>query len=578
MLSKSAMLRQTSSAFLRGVSSTLGSSRRYHNDLLASNSIIVVGSGVAGCATALLAANEYKINVNLICAGSQLVDCNSYWAQGGIIYRNYAPEANDSAGALIQDILKAGDGGEGLHLCDLQAVSKVATEGPARVRQFLLDGSERGRYANVPFNRNHESNELSYCLEASHSAPRILYWADKTGKAISTHLAEAVLRNPRINVMNSRLVTDLIVEDNRAIGLQTLNTDTNNRSNIYSDLGVVLASGGLAGIFSHSTNPTGFNALGSSTAIARRAGAELSDLEYVQFHPTALNMPGQKPFLLTEALRGCGAHLVDESGRRFMPSFHVDAELAPRDIVARAVYTTAQSGRKVFLDITHRGADFVRNRFPSIHEYLTSTTGLDIGTQRIPITPAAHYTCGGISTDLNAQTSIDGLFAAGESARSGLHGGNRLASTSLLEGLVFGASAAEFIGKRYTEGDSSVIPCEEIVTSLNERSFSDAARNEMENKAMDILTQVRKTMWDHVGIARSSDGLFNAQQTLSALNQEAEDLYRTSGMQTPAIVAARDASMAGLSVAESAAANSVSAGAHYMIDEDVGSENVAAAM
>jgi len=378
-------------------------------------------------------------------------------------------------------------------------------------------------------------------------------------------------------VMNNRLVTDLIVEYNRCLGLQTLNTDTNSRSNIYSDLGIVLASGGLAGIYSHSTNPTGFNALGSSTAIARRAGAELADLEYVQFHPTALNMKGQKPFLLTEALRGCGAHLVDENGRRFMPEFHEDAELAPRDVVARAVYTTAQSGSEVFLDITHKGADFVRNRFPSIHDYLSSTTGLDIGTQRIPITPAAHYTCGGITTNLNAKTSIEGLFAAGESARSGLHGGNRLASTSLLEGLVFGASAAEYIGNTYTEGSFSMGSCEEIVTSLNERSFSDSAKEQMENKALGILTGVRKIMWDQVGIARSSDGLYSAQHTLTHLSEQAEDLYRTSGMQTPAIVAARDASMAGLSVAESAATNSVSAGSHYMIDEDIGMENVAAA-
>lgn len=567
MLSKSAtfthqVLKRNKNVAVRCLSTTL--------DVGSSESLVVVGSGVAGCATALRAANEYNIQVNLICAGSELIDCNSYWAQGGIIYRNYDPVAKDSSKALISDILKAGDGADaGLRLCDLDAVTKVSEEGPERVRQFLLDESDEKYYANVPFDRDQKSGLLSYCLEASHSAPRILYWADKTGKAISTHMAEAVLRNPKINIVNSRLVTDLIVQDGQAIGVQTINTNTDQRSNIYSDLGVVLASGGLGGIYSHSTNPKGFNALGSSTAIARRSGAKLSDLEYVQFHPTALNMAGKKPFLLTEALRGCGAFLVDEEGRRFMPDFHDDAELAPRDVVARAVYATSQAGSEVYLDITHKGAEFVRNRFPTIHQYLSENTGLDIGTQRIPITPAAHYTCGGIATDLNAETNITGLFAAGESARSGLHGGNRLASTSLLEGLVFGASAAEYIGEQFSGNNGKVSkssrPYEEVLKDTNKDILTDKVKTEMEEEAQKILTQVRRVMWNQVGIARTSNGLYDAKHSLKSLNSMAEELFN-SGLQTPAIVAARDASLSGLCVAESAAANSVSAGAHYMAD------------
>ena len=194
---------------------------------------------------------------------------------------------------------------------------------------------------------------------------------------------------------------------------------------MLSKYGTVLASGGLAGIFKYSTNPMGFNAIGSSTALASRANVALKDLEYVQFHPTALNVPGQKPYLLTEALRGCGAKLVCE-GVEFAKEFHPDGELAPRDIVARGVYSRAQdTGSNVFLDISHRGAEFVKDRFPSIRSYLMQHTKFDVATMPVPITPAAHYSCGGIKTDLNAMTSLKGLYAAGESMCSGLHGGNR---------------------------------------------------------------------------------------------------------------------------------------------------------
>lgn len=552
-------------------SSQLGTRRKFSSDISsvrnASNSIVVVGSGVAGCATALLAANEYNINVDLVCAGSQMVDCNSYWAQGGIIYRNYNPEARDSAESLARDILKAGDGGDGMGLCDREAVLKVAKEGPSRVRQFLLD-AQNENYANVPFNRDDEG-KLLYCLEASHSAPRILYWADKTGKAISTHLTEAVLRNPRINVRNNRVVLDLVRDGDRVVGVRSLDTESCEQSNLYSELGVVLASGGLGGIYSHSTNPNGFNALGSSVALARRADAQVSDLEYIQFHPTALNLPGQKPFLLTEALRGCGAYLVDDYGKRFMFDFHEDAELAPRDVVARAVYSTAQTGSNVYLDISHKGSEFVQNRFPSIHEYLISNTGLDISSEQIPITPAAHYTCGGIRTDLNARTSVQGLFAAGESARSGLHGGNRLASTSLLEGLVFGASAAEYIGEKFNNSSTSPIPSSnEEKLEADDVNLSEAVVMHHGKKAQDIITQVRRTMWEEVGIVRTPEGLNSAQTNLRRLNDEAEMLF--SEVKTSlAVIAARDASLAGLTVSESAAANNVSAGAHCVVDDEM---------
>jgi len=237
-------------------------------------------------------------------------------------------------------------------------VNKVATEGPKRVRQLLLDSTDV--FANCDFTRDEEGN-LLYCLEASHSAPRILYKADHSGAEITRSINHAVANHPNIEIVHSSIVSDLIVADDRCIGVELINKNTNKQTKIFSKYGTVLASGGLAGIFKYSTNPMGFNAIGSSTALASRANVALKDLEYVQFHPTALNVPGQKPYLLTEALRGCGAKLICE-GVEFAREFHPDGELAPRDIVARGVYSRAQdTGSNVFLDISHRGADFVKD-------------------------------------------------------------------------------------------------------------------------------------------------------------------------------------------------------------------------
>lgn len=528
--------------------------------------LLVIGSGVAGSAAALIAAQIHKIPVTLLFAGNVPTDCNSYWAQGGIIYRNYDEKSGDSAESLAQDILRAGAG-----LCRLPAVEKVATEGPDRVRQLLLnhDSAETSPFASVPFDRTAE-NEWSLCLEASHAAPRILHKADHTGKTITQHLTQAVQRHPLITAQPHTVVTDLIVQDDTCVGVQTLDRATGQLQNEYATRGTVLCAGGLAGIYEHSTNPAGFNALGSSVAMSARAGVHVQDLEYVQFHPTSLYMPGEARFLLTEALRGEGAILRNADGHAFAREYHEDGELAPRDVVARAVYAESQKSGSVFLDITHRDGEWLHQRFPSIQEHL-SARNLDMAQHPLPIIPAAHYTCGGIATDLHGRTNVRGLFAAGEAACTGLHGGNRLASTSLLEGLVFGAAVADHCGS--DAGLQTKEVAQQVLGSL-QIPGKNSHRHRLEpmhienahHRAAELLRRLRRTMWDHVGVARTMTGLGLACDELAEIRREMDHLHATCP--TLETAAVRDAACAGQSVAEAAAANTTSAGAHYIVAEE----------
>jgi L-aspartate oxidase len=387
------------------------------------------------------------------------------------------------------------------------------------------------------------------------------------------------------------------------IGAQVLDKRTNNLTNYYATHGVVLASGGLAGIYQHSTNPLGFNALGSSVGLALRLENNLtganesgiaSDLEYVQFHPTSLFIPNEARFLLTEALRGEGAILRDADGRAFARDYHPNGELAPRDIVARAVFCeTQKSGQEhnAFLDISHRDADWLRGRFPSIHNHLTSRKNpMDFTKECIPVIPAAHYTCGGVTSDLSgrvvgSQTNswYRNLFAAGEAARTGLHGGNRLASTSLLEGLVFGSSVGEIVAG----AGVSIGTEEEVMDAVHEARCAieiqlargaEVGLNIAKDKDINasgeanaILTELKSLMWDNVGVVRDSEKLSIAVSDLTAIREQADLLWKDSVARNNVceeIVALRDAAYAGLAVAESAFANQVSGGAHYVAPKE----------
>jgi L-aspartate oxidase len=405
--------------------------------------------------------------------------------------------------------------------------------------------------------------------EASHGAPRILHYADHTGMIITKHITQAAARHPLITMQPQTLVTDIIQEDNICIGVSTLNRASGRRGVEFATRGTVLASGGLAGIYEHSTNPAGFNALGSSVALAARAGVKTQDLEFVQFHPTSLCMPNEARFLLSEALRGEGAVLRDAAGRAFATDFHPDGELAPRDIVARGVFEESQkldSKHNVFLDITHRDKDWLHARFPSIHTHL-SERGLDMAKDQLPVIPAAHYTCGGIATDLHGRTSLEGLYAAGEAARTGLHGGNRLASTSLLEGLVFGASVADFVGgemgREVQEASRSRLQNFTYADTGGKTSLEPNKILTTAYRAVELLRQTRRVMWDHVGLVRTPSGLSTALEALGEIQAEASELHHICP--TMETLGVRDAVCAGEAVAEAAATNSESAGAHYII-------------
>ena len=387
-----------------------------------------------------------------------------------------------------------------------------------------------------------------------------MYYADHTGQIITEHITQAARKHPLVTFQESTIVTDLIVEDNTCIGVETLGGME------FASRGVVLASGGLAGIYQHSTNPSGFNALGSSVALAERRGVHTQDLEFIQFHPTALYMPNEARFLLTEALRGEGAILRNAHGRAFAKDFHADGELAARDIVARGVFHESQrTGDQVYLDITHRDRDWLHARFPSIQAHLQAR-GLDLAKDQLPITPAAHYTCGGVATDMNGRTSLPGLYAAGEAARTGLHGGNRLASTSLLEGLVFGAAVADFVG--HGEGRMMGERAKRLLGKFTTTETTKKHESKEDSPAaVTLLSKLKQCMWDNVGVVRTRASLLEAKDILKDIKDEASLLFaahpsrQTSGL--------RDAAYAGEAVAQAAAANKVSAGAHCIVlDED----------
>lgn len=388
---------------------------------------------------------------------------------------------------------------------------------------------------------------------------------------ITQHITQAAANHPLITFQPQTLVTDIVERDGVCVGVSTLNRASGERGVEFATRGTVLASGGLAGIYEHSTNPAGFNALGSSVALASRAGVKTKDLEYVQFHPTSLCMPNEARFLLTEALRGEGAVLRDASGRAFAKDFHEDGELAPRDIVARGVFEESQKSdteHNVFLDITHRDGDWLHARFPSIQAHL-SQRGLDLARDQLPVIPAAHYTCGGVLTDMNGRTSLKGLYAAGEAARTGLHGGNRLASTSLLEGLVFGGSVADFVGSE--EGTALREESKNILKGIGgtrSRVGASLEPNQIYNaahRAVQLLGQVRRIMWDHVGLVRTPSGLATALEGLSEIREEASDLHHICP--TLETTALRDAVCAGEEVASASATNTQSAGAHYIVPD-----------
>lgn len=380
---------------------------------------IIVGGGIAGLRAASALAPAGRV---VILTKADATESNTGYAQGGIAAA-IAPE--DSVERHVADTLAAGAG-----LCDEAAVRVLVGEGPRYVRELIDWGA---RFDCTP------EGELVFGLEAAHSVHRILHAGDATGREVSRAMWERVAALPTVHTVNHALVTAVLVENGEVTGVEYF--DERNLRRTVSGRRVLLATGGAGRVFRETTNPA--VATGDGIALAYRAGARVADLEFVQFHPTALSLPGAPRFLISEALRGEGARLVNASGNAFMDRYDPAGDLAPRDVVARGIVREMEAtGGPVFLTLQHLDAGHVRERFPTITE-MCRRAGLDLANDLIPVGPAAHYMMGGIDTDEWGRTSVRGLFAAGETACTGVHGANRLASNSLLEGLVFGARAGE---------------------------------------------------------------------------------------------------------------------------------------
>ncbi|HWR49519.1 MAG TPA: L-aspartate oxidase [Bryobacteraceae bacterium] len=381
---------------------------------------LVIGAGVAGLRAAIELAPAGSV---LVVAKDSLRESSSEYAQGGIAA---ALAEDDDVGLHEQDTLSAGDG-----LCDPEAVRTLVEQGPHAIEELLEWGAEFDRVGDA----------LAFGREGAHSRRRILHaQGDSTGREISRTLYHKASSLPNVEIRSFAAITDLLVSDNGEVGGVVACDAASRRSLPLRARAVLMATGGLGQVFRETTNPE--VATGDGVAAAYFAGAEISDIEFVQFHPTALHLEGAPAFLLSEALRGEGAYLRNAAGERFMPRYHELAELAPRDVVSRAIVSElrATGAAEAYLDIRHLGSDFLRARFPRIYETCLRY-GIDLAANMAPIHPAAHYAMGGIRTDLDGRTSLPRLFAAGEVTETGVHGANRLASNSLLEGVVFGSRA-----------------------------------------------------------------------------------------------------------------------------------------
>lgn len=441
--------------------------------------LIIVGSGIAGLIAALRLSTQHEVT---LVTKNELAESNTRWAQGGIAAVMFP---DDQVADHITDTLNAGAG-----LCDPAAVRVLCEEGSARIHDLIRLG--------VEFDQR--NGQLAKGLEAAHSYPRILHaGGDSTGYSIEMALVRAVRSTPSIHVREHTFAADLVLTDGQVSGLEIVNAQGQRET--LDATAVLLASGGAGHLFLHTTNPGG--ATGDGAALALRAGAQLADTEFYQFHPTALAVGDT--FLISEAVRGEGAVLLDAHGRRFMQTLHPGAELAPRDVVARgiAMQMAAQNGQPVLLDATRleaeQGSGFLAKRFPTI-DAACHARGLDWTRTPVPVTPAAHYWMGGVRTDLHGRTSIPGLFAVGEVACTGVHGANRLASNSLLESLVFAWRTADL----FLAPEPPTLQAAEFdATPVHLFPTMDASE---ETKPIS-RTELQTLMWNNAGIERNGQDL-----------------------------------------------------------------------
>jgi L-aspartate oxidase len=512
--------------------------------------VLILGSGAAGLSLALRLREDISVAV---VSKRELIEGSTVYAQGGI---SAVLDANDSVDSHVQDTLRAGAG-----LCEPRVVRRVVERGPQNIRWLLDQG--------VAFTRNEgpdSSGGYHLTREGGHTHRRIVHAADATGHAVATTLESRIRDRPNTRLYEQHIAVDLITSrhlgqagnasrTHRCIGAYILDRETG-RVETFLARFVVLATGGASKVYLYTSNPD--VSTGDGIAMAWRAGCRVANMEFMQFHPTCLYHPQARSYLITEALRGEGARLLLPDGERFMPRFDARAELAPRDIVARAIdHEMKRLGSDcVYLDISHRPADFVTTHFPTIHARCLEL-GIDITREPIPVVPASHYTCGGVMVDGNARTDLPGLYASGETAYTGLHGANRMASNSLLECLVYSELAAEdiahLIGRSHAPPepppwDESRVtePDEEVVVTHN-------------------WEELRRFMWDYVGIVRTNKRLRRAKRRIDLLHQEVIEYYSNFRVGNDLIELRNLLEVADL-IVQSALRRRESRGLHYTAD------------
>ena len=555
--------------------------------------VLIIGTGIAGLTAAFSLARS-GVEVLLITKASDPADCNTSWAQGGIIYQG----ANDSPKKLVNDIIQAGAG-----LCDLDSVKFLANEGPRTVEKILIDE------ADVPFSKTLEG-ELDLAQEGAHSVSRIIHAGDATGKAIEIALLNMVREEKNITLITDVTAVDLLTTqhhpediqiryrlENECVGAYLLDNLTNEVFTIFADY-TILATGGVGRVFLHTTNTR--NTIGDGVVMAHRAGARIMNEEYVQFHPTALASKGGTHFLISEALRGDGARLMNQRGEYFMERYDPRLrDLAPRDIVTRAIVEEMTTAKEeyVYLDLArfYKGRESIPERFPTIFE-MTRSIGIDMENEPIPVVPAAHYFCGGILVDNFGHSTLNRLYAIGETSCTGVHGANRLASTSLLEGLTWGYYAAAAIHHRRSLPESSEAgrgkggarrPADPDsragaavrralssrppgIGSLDHRvskSIPDWRQPKGESREDPALilqdwTTIQHTMWNYVGIVRTLERLERAVDDMRELGNRLTKFYHESPVSKEIVELFHGQHVASL-IATAAIKNPVSRGAHF---------------
>ncbi len=471
--------------------------------------VVIVGSGAAGLTAALKLAPHMRVAV---LSKGEISGGSTRWAQGGIAA---VLEATDSIESHIEDTLVAGAG-----LCGEDAVRFVVERGQEAIDALIKLG--------VEFDRVNQAHEDGYdyhlTREGGHSHRRIIHAADATGKAVQSTLNDKVRAAPNIDVYENHVAIDVITNrhlekpgsyNDQAHGVYVLNMDKS-RVETFSARATIIATGGASRVYLYSSNPDA--STGDGIAMAWRAGCRVTNLEFNQFHPTCLYHPDAKTFLITEAMRGEGAYLRGKDGERFMPDYDKRAELAPRDVVARAIDSEMKrtGATNMWLDITHKDADFVVSHFPNIYRHCLAL-GIDITKDQIPVVPAAHYTCGGVHIDMAARTDLNRLYAIGECAHTGLHGANRMASNSLLECLVMGNAAAEDI---LANKDEMGAPA--FVRTWDESKVTDS---DEEVVVSHNWNELRRFMWDYVGIVRTDKRLARAKRRVDLLAGEIQEYY-----------------------------------------------------